>query len=104
MITLDLKGFITSVNHAAIHMLKYDADSMMGMRMSDFFEEDDLDQANAFFGTWLEALIMAGALEQIDACFVAKDGSRVPMQISRTSLFNDRDEVCGIKCIVRDMA
>ncbi len=103
VITLDLKGFITSVSPAACRMLGQDADALIGMRIGDVFEEEDAEQAEAFFGTWLEALIMAGALKQIDACFVAQDGRRVPIQFFRSALCDDQDRVCGITCLVRDM-
>lgn len=103
MITLDLKGFITSVNPAVCGMLDHNAESLIGMRIGDIFEEEDVEQADAFMGTWLEALIMAGALKQIDACFVAKDGRRVPIQISRSAQHNDQGDVCGIICIAKDM-
>ncbi len=102
-ITLDLKGFITSVDPAACRMLNQDADTLIGMRIGDIFEEEDAEQANAFMGTWLEALIMAGALREIDACFVAQDGRRVPIQFSRSALHDEQDNVCGIVCIARDV-
>ncbi len=103
VITLDLKGVITSVSPAACRMLNQDADALVGMRIGDVFEEEDAEQAAAFFGTWLEALIMAGALKQIDACFVAQDGRRMPIKVSRSTLCDDQDRVCGIVCEVVDM-
>jgi len=103
MITLDLKGFITSVTPDLCRMLDQDAGALMGMRIGDLFEEGGAEQAEAFFGTWLEALVMAGALKQIDACFVAKDETRVPIQLLRSSLLDDQDKVCGIQCLVKDM-
>lgn len=103
LLMLDLKGLITSVNPAACRMLNYDKDALIGMNIGDVFEEEETEQAQAFFGTWLEALIMAGALERIDACFIAKDDRRVPILFSRTALRDDEDKVCGIICIAKDM-
>ncbi len=103
LLTLDMSGLITSANPAAYRMLNYDNNALIGMNIGDVFEEEDPEQAEAFFGTWLEALIMAGALERIDASFIAKDGRRVPVLISRTALCDDDDEVCGIICIAKDM-
>jgi PAS domain S-box-containing protein len=101
---LDLNGVITSVNSAACCMLSEEAGNLVGMKIGDVFEEEDEKQAQAFLGTWLEALIMAGALKQIEASYVAKDGRRIPILFSRSTLCDEHNEVCGIMCVARDMA
>ncbi|MCP3670331.1 MAG: response regulator [Gammaproteobacteria bacterium] len=103
LLMLDMEGLITLVNPAACHMLNYTSDALIGMSVGDVFEEEEPEQAQAFFGTWLEALIMAGALKRIDACFIARDGRRVPILFSRTALRDDAGDVCGIICIAKDM-
>ncbi|MES9843340.1 MAG: histidine kinase, partial [Candidatus Sedimenticola sp. 6PFRAG5] len=65
-------------------------------------EEMD-EQAGAFMGTWLEALIRVGALKKIDARFIARDGSRVPILFSRTAITNDNGEISDIICIAKNM-
>jgi PAS domain S-box-containing protein len=101
---LDLNGVITSVNSAACCMLDEEADSLIGMKIGDVFEEEDAKQAQAFLGTWLEALIMAGALRQIEASRVAEDGSRIPVLFTRSTLSDEQNEVCGILCVVEETA
>jgi PAS domain S-box-containing protein len=103
LLMLSMEGVITLVNPAACRMLNYDSDALIGMKIGDVFEEEEPEQAEAFFGTWLEALIMTGALERIEACFIAKNGRRVPILFSRTALRDDSGEVCGIICIAKDM-
>ncbi len=103
LLMLDTEGSITLVNPAACHMLNYTSDALIGMGVGDVFEEEEPEQAQAFFGTWLEALIMTGALKRIDACFIARDGRRVPILFSRTALRDDAGDVCGIICIAKDM-
>ena len=100
---LDMEGLITFVNPAACRMLNYESDTLIGMKIGDVFEEGDPEQAAAFYGTWLEALIIAGAQDRIEASFFAKDGRRVPILISRTALGDDEGDVCGIICIAKDM-
>jgi len=104
LLMLDVEGLITLVNPAACRMLNYTSDALIGMSIGDVFEEEEVEQAEAFFGTWLEALIMTGALERIEASFIAKDGRRVPILFSRTALLGDEGEVCGIICIAKDMS
>jgi len=104
LLMLDTEGLITLVNPAACRMLNYTSDALIGMSIGDVFEEEEVEQAEAFFGTWLEALITTGVLERIEACFIAKDGRRVPILFSRTALLDDEGEVCGIICIAKDMS
>jgi PAS domain S-box-containing protein len=101
---LGLNGVITSVNPQACRMLSEEADTLIGMKIGDVLEEEDPKQAQAFLGTWLEALIMAGALKQIEASFVAKDGRRIPILLSRSTLHDDNGEVCSIVCVAKDMS
>jgi PAS domain-containing protein len=84
-------------------MLDEESDGLVGMKIGDVFEEEDAKQAQAFLGTWLEALIMAGALKQIGASYVTKDGSRMPILFSRSTLRDEQNEICGIVCVVKDM-
>ena len=101
---LDLNGVITSVNSAACCMLDEESDTLIGMKIGDVFEEEDAKQAQAFLGTWLEALIMAGALEHIEASYVTKDGSRIPILFSRSTLRDEQNEICAIVCVAKEMA
>ncbi|HIP52740.1 MAG TPA: histidine kinase, partial [Chromatiales bacterium] len=61
------------------------------------------EQAGAFMGTWLEALIRVGALNKIEARFIAKDGRRVPILFSRTAIKNPDGAISDIICIAKDM-
>lgn len=101
---LDLNGVITSVNSAACCMLDEESDTLIGMKIGDVFEEEDAKQAQAFLGTWLEALIMAGALEHIEASYVTKDGSRIPILFSRSTLRDEQNEICAIVCVAKELA
>ncbi|MCX7864280.1 MAG: hypothetical protein N2423_04470, partial [Novosphingobium sp.] len=42
---------------------------LLGMSIGDVFEEEGDEQAGAFMGLWLEALIRTGALSKIEARF-----------------------------------
>jgi len=103
LLVLNPGGRIVSVNPAACQMLDYDRDDLVGMSIGDVFEEDDQEQAGAFFGTWLEALIRVGALSKIEARFIAKDGRRVPILFSRTAVKGEDGEISDIICIAKDM-
>ncbi len=103
LLVLNPQGEIRSVNPAASHMLGYKSDDLIGMSIGDVFEEEAKEQAGAFMGIWLEALIRVGALSKIEASFIAKDGRRVPILFSRTAVKGGDGEITHIICIAKDM-
>ena len=84
-------------------MLGYEERDLLGMAIGDVFVEDEKFQANAFMGTWLEALIRTGTISSIEARFIASDQRRVPVLFSRTALKNEAGEITDIICIAKDM-
>ena len=103
LLVLNPEGMITQANPTAYEMLGYDKGALIDMQIGDVFEEEMDEQAGAFMGTWLEALIRVGALNKIDARFIARDGSRVPILFSRTAITNDNGEISDIICIAKNM-
>lgn len=104
LLLLDPAGKIKSVNPVACKLLGYDEEELLGMSIGDVFEEEAREQARAFMGTWLEALIRTGTMSSIEACFIASDERRVPILFSRTALQNEAGEITDIICIAKDMS
>lgn len=103
LLVLTSQGNIKSVNPAACQMLDYIENDLLGMSIGDVFEEDEDEQAGAFMGTWLEALIRTGVLRDIEARFITKDQRRVPILFSRTAMADDTGKITDIICIAKDM-
>jgi PAS domain S-box-containing protein len=103
LLVLASDGVIKSVNPAACRMLEYTEDELRGMNIGDVFEESEQEQANAFMGTWLEALIRTGTLSSIEARFIARDQTRVPILFSRTAMHDAEGVITDILCIAKDM-
>lgn len=103
LLVLTPQGIIKNVNPTACHMLDYSEHDLLGMSIGDVFEEDEEEQAGAFMGTWLEALIRTGVLRDIEARFITKDRQRVPILFSRTAMVDDTGEITDIICIAKDM-
>ena len=104
LLVLSPEGIIKQVNPAACNMLGYESAELVGMAIGDVFEEEGQKQANAFMGTWLEALIRVGAMQDIEAAFIAKEGTRVPILFSRTAINNQEGEIDEIICIAKNMS
>jgi PAS domain S-box-containing protein len=103
LLLLSPEGVIREVNPAASEMLGYPRAELIGMSIGDVFEEEGVEQAGAFMGTWLEALIRTGALRDIDAALISKRGERIPILFSRTALLNADGEIADIICIAKNM-
>jgi len=103
LLVLEPTGAIKSANPTACRMLSYDEDTLVGMNIGDVFEESEQEQARAFLGTWLEALIRTGTLSSIEARFIAKDKTRVPILFSRTAMTDECGTITDILCIAKDM-
>jgi PAS domain S-box-containing protein len=103
LLLLEPSGKIKAVNPAACRMLGYEEGDLVGMSIGDVFEEEEQEQAKAFMGIWLEALIRTGTISRIDASFIARDQRRVPILFSRTAIMNDAGKITDIICIAKDM-
>jgi PAS domain S-box-containing protein len=103
LLLLGADGRIKTANPAACRMLDYAEADLQGMAIGDIFEEEEAVQANAFMGTWLEALIRTGTISSIEASFIAKDQRRVPILFSRTAIKDEAGEITDIICIAKDM-
>ncbi len=103
LLVLDPEGIIKSANPAAYRMLGYPDGSLIGMSIGDVFEEAEPEQAGAFMGIWLEALIRTGVISNIEARFIAKDDRRLPILFSRSAMKGRDGAITDIICIARDM-
>jgi PAS domain S-box-containing protein len=103
LLLLGPSGKIKVANPAAYRMLGYKEGDLVGMSIGDVFEEEEQEQAKAFMGIWLEALIRTGTISRIDASFIARDQRRVPILFSRTAIKNAAGEITDIICIAKNM-
>jgi len=103
LLLLGPSGKIKAANPAAYRMLGYEKGDLVGMSIGDVFEEEEQEQAKAFMGIWLEALIRTGTISRIDASFIARDQRRVPILFSRTAIKNAAGEITDIICIAKNM-
>lgn len=103
LLVLSPEGQIKSTNPAAQKMLGYKETELVDLSISDVFEEAEDEQAGAFFGTWLEAMIRAGVVRDVEARFIAKNGTLVPILFSRTAMVDEAGVVTDIICIAKNM-
>jgi len=103
LLVLSPEGKVKSSNPTAQRMLGYNEDELVNLSISDIFEEEVDEQASAFMGTWLEALIRTGAMSQIDARFIHSNSRQIPIRFSRSAIKDENNQITDILCIAKDM-
>ncbi len=103
LLVLSPEGRIKSTNPAAQKMLGYSETELIGLGIGDIFEEAEDEQAGAFMGTWLDAIIRTGMVRDVEARFIAKNGTLVPILFSRTAMVDEAGAVTDIICIAKNM-
>jgi PAS domain S-box-containing protein len=103
LLVLSPEGQIKSTNPAAQKMLGYKETELAGLSIGDVFEEAEDEQAGAFMGTWLDAMIRTGVVRDVEARFIAKNGTLVPILFSRTAMTDDAGVATDIICIAKNM-
>jgi PAS domain S-box-containing protein len=103
LLVLSPEGQIKSTNPAAQKMLGYKETELVGLSIGDVFEEAEDEQAGAFMGTWLDAMIRTGVVRDVEARFIAKNGTLVPILFSRTAMANEAGVATDIICIAKNM-
>ncbi len=103
LLVLSPDGQIKSTNPAAQKMLGYKETELVGLSIGDVFEEAEDEQAGAFMGTWLDAMIRTGVVRDVEARFIAKNGTLVPILFSRTAMVDKAGVVTDIICIAKNM-
>ena len=103
LLVLNPEGKVKSVNPAALNMLGYRETQLIGMSIGDLFEEDADEQAGAFMGSWLEAVIRTGVMEAIEARFIDAQGRPVPILFSRRAMRDADGDITDIICIAKNM-
>lgn len=111
IISTDAKGLITSFNPAAVALLGYRADEVVGRRsVVDFLDAGELvaraqalsAQLGREVAPGFEAL--AGMPLEQEWTHVRKDGSRVPALLSVTMLRDEENQPTGFLCMAVDIA
>jgi len=103
LLVLTPEGQIKSSNPAAQKMLGYKETELVGLSIGDVFEEAEDEQAGAFMGTWLDAMIRTGVVRDVEARFIAKNSTLVPILFSRTAMVDKAGVVTDIICIAKNM-
>ena len=98
VITVDLKGNITSVNKMAEEITGYSVEDVIGKNVSCLLHPDHLKKAREM----IECKIRGDAKTVYDLDIISKDGRVTPSEISSNLMFKSGQPV-GVQAFVRDV-
>ena len=97
---LDLDGKLTFSNDSMGKILGYSTTELVGMRLFQVMDEQDADE----FANAVEAMRRSGKpIEALDSIITRKDGSKRFVETSMSLIKDARDEIIGIRGILRDV-
>lgn len=116
IISTTTEGIITSFNHAAEKLLGYTAEEMIGRFTADIFH--DVNEINARaaelsrelgttvqpgFETFIAKAQQKDSADRREWTYVRKDGTRFPVMLSISALWDERDVLIGYAGIATDI-
>jgi PAS domain S-box-containing protein len=96
LIVVDPSGAIQMVNRAALNLLGYGEQELVGKPMSLILGDED----QIFM---LKGLIEAGSVQEFELVYVNKDGRKIPMSCTGSALRDVRGDIQGIVYIAEDI-
>jgi PAS domain S-box-containing protein len=98
IVTIDPEGHITSWNRGAQKMLGYEPGEVMGKPVAMLIPEELRDEQKGMIMKAKET----GFVEGYETVKVAKDGTRIPAEMTVSAMKDEGGEVIGLSAIIRD--
>lgn len=99
LIVFNPDGTIRSVNHAALNLLGYEEQELLGQDASILFPLNE----NPLSGETYHLILSHGSIHQITTTYLAKDGRAFPVLFSAAVMQNEDGSPQGIACVAKDM-
>ncbi len=101
LITADAKGYIVKVNNAALHIVGYERDELLGMHMAELGPPDE--PYLSISAHVMTAMREQGFINEVSTCMVKKDGSLCPVELNSVSMLNEQGQQIGAVVSIRDI-
>ena len=98
-------GLIERVNQKTLNILGYKEDELIGKPADILFEEEEEEEEEEirFKGTGIADLIKKGMVTNIEKKYVTKDGRKVPVLFSGSTMHDADGEIQGLVCVALDI-
>ena len=91
-------GTIRTVNHAALELLGYAEEEIIGQPVGIFFEEEEF-----FRGSGLAKLVREGAARDVELTLLAKSGERIPVVFNGSVIREEDGRLSAVVGVARDI-
>ena len=98
LIVIDADGTMKTVNQATVDLLGYKEKELTGKSVSIILAEDDL-----FKKTGITELIENSSADNEERVYLSKDGTEIPILMSRSAMNDDQGNIQGIVCVAQDI-
>ena len=102
LIVIDSEGKISVVNQAALEILGYKYEEIIGKPMDLIFEKTK-GKSLVMGGSKIQKLIRDGVIKNFEIFFRNKQGKRIPMVLSGSVMRSIYDEIDAIICVAKDL-
>jgi len=99
LIVVNPDATIRTVNRSILNLLGYQEQELIGKPIGIIL--GDIDQAE-IRETEIEKLIKAGD-QNLERTYLAKNGRKIPVQFSSTSMRDEKGEIEGVVCVTQDI-
>lgn len=99
LIVITTGGIIQTVNQAAIALLGYNEQEILGKSIRDIFAKEQ----KLLGGMGIKKLIEKGSISNLEATCLSKDGRETPVLFSATTIHDKEDNFHGFVCIFVDI-
>ena len=96
-------GTIRTVNRAALELLGYAEQELMGQPVGTIFEEEEEEEEAFFRGTGLAQLVREGEARDVELTLLAKSGERIPVVFNGSVIKDDDGHLHAVVGVARDM-
>jgi len=100
LIAADLDGMIKTVNKAAVELLGYDENELIGQALDTVLTPEE---AAKFKGAGFSELAAKGAVRGVEKIYLTKDGSEIPVLSSDSVMHDDKGDIQGTVCVAQDI-
>lgn len=99
LIVINPDGTIRSINHAALQLLGYEEQELVGQPVTVFLPLKE----RPLFGTTYDELLRKGTIDHGETKYLTKDGRTIPMLFSAAAMRDENGGIQGITCVAKDM-
>ena len=97
-------GVIHTVNRAALELLGYAKEEIIGQPVGTIFEEEEEEEEEEFFrGTGLARLVREGAAHDVELTLRTRSGERIPVMFNGSVIRDSAGRLSAILGVARDM-